>query len=481
MKKLILLSAAILLSSSSLLAQEDFRKAFDEFTKQARNEYSGFREECNRKYIEFLKEAWEKYKAEPAIPVPDEEEIPPVIYDEDKDVIEDTPLPVIDIIPTPEVEPQPAPVEPIEESPEYTFFGFEFFGSPLEVRIGDGSKFSLKSVDGNALAVAWDGLMAPANDNLLSDCLAIREKYKLCDWAYLLMLLELSGELQQSDNEAILMAAYLYCQSGYMMRLAATEDKLCMLFASDYQIFGVPFFNIDGTHFYPLEEVSPELLVADYSFPNEKKLSFMMKDEPTFAMSAGKRRAFGSRKYHTIASCLVNENLLEFFNCYPRTMIDDNPLTSWAIYANTPLDKTVKDDLYPSLKRAIEGYSIPGAADVLLDFVQTSLTYGYDDEIWGGDRAFFGEETLHYPYCDCEDRAILYSHLVRDLLGLDVILVYYPGHLATAVKFMEYIEGDYISIDSGRYLVCDPTYIGAPIGMTMPGMDNASAQVILLK
>ena len=480
MKKLIFVVAAISLCSINCFAQDDFRKAFDEFTKKARSEYSDFREENNRKYIEFLKKAWEEYKAEPAIPVPDEEEIPPVIYDEKKDTLVDTPLPVIDITPSPDIEPQPTPVEPIEESPVFSSFEFEYFGTPLKVRIGDGTKICLKSVSGEDLAAAWDDLLNPANDNLLYDCLAIREEYKLCDWAYLLMLLELSGELQESDNEAVLMAAYLYSQSGYMMRLAASGDELFMLFASDYKIFGVPYFKIDDTNFYPLKEISPELKVADYSFPNEKKMSFMMKDEPVFAMSAEDRREFSSKEYPVTASCSINRNLLDFFDCYPMSMLNDNPMTIWAMYAETPLDKTVKEALYPSLKNAIKDYEVPVAADVLLDFVQ-SLAYGYDDKIWGRDRAFFAEETLYYPYCDCEDRAILYSHLVRDLLGLDVILVYYPGHLATAVKFNEPVKGDYISIDNERYLVCDPTFIGAPIGMTMPGMDNKGAQVILLK
>ena len=87
---------------------------------------------------------------------------------------------------------------------------------------------------------------------------------------------------------------------------------------------------------------------------------------------------------------------------------------------------------------------------------------------------------LYYPYCDCEDRSILYSRLVRDLLGLDVILVFYPGHLATAVCFNTPVEGDYIELSGKRFTICDPTYIGAPVGMTMPNMDNKTAKVILL-
>ena len=118
---------------------------------------------------------------------------------------------------------------------------------------------------------------------------------------------------------------------------------------------------------------------------------------------------------------------------------------------------------------------------MLLNFVQTSLTYEYDDKVWGGDRAFFPEETLHYPYADCEDRAILFTRLVRDLLQLRAALVYYPGHLAAAVRVTDpAIRGDYLSIGGERYLVCDPTFINAPIGRTMPGMDNSTAQAIPL-
>jgi hypothetical protein len=67
------------------------------------------------------------------------------------------------------------------------------------------------------------------------------------------------------------------------------------------------------------------------------------------------------------------------------------------------------------------------------------------------------------------------------LLGLKVVLVYYPGHLATAIHFTNDVRGDYLMLNGRRYTVCDPTYIGASIGMTMPGMDNSKATVILLE
>lgn len=177
----------------------------------------------------------------------------------------------------------------------------------------------------------------------------------------------------------------------------------------------------------------------------------------------------------------INENLIKFFDSYPTSTINEDFGTRWAIYANTPLSQQAKKSLYPALRNTLNGKSQLDAVNRLLNFVQTAFVYEYDDKVWGGDRAFFADETLYYPYCDCEDRSILFSRLVRDLLGLKVVLIYYPGHLATAVHFTEGITGDYIAMNGKRYIICDPTYIGAPVGATMPEMDNAKAKVILLE
>ena len=139
--------------------------------------------------------------------------------------------------------------------------------------------------------------------------------------------------------------------------------------------------------------------------------------------------------------------------------------------AKIPLSRMISPQLY----------WVMSAVERLLNWVQTSFVYEYDDKIWGRNRAFFPDETLYYPYCDCEDRSILFTRIVRDLLGLKCILVYYPGHLASAVCFTEHVSGGYIQVNGNRYVVCDPTYIGASVGHTMPDMDNSSAKVIVLQ
>ncbi|GHT43428.1 hypothetical protein FACS189438_0570 [Bacteroidia bacterium] len=62
--------------------------------------------------------------------------------------------------------------------------------------------------------------------------------------------------------------------------------------------------------------------------------------------------------------------------------------------------------------------------------------------------------------------------------GLDTLLVEYPTHVAAAVKSTE--PGDAIIYRNERYVICDPTYIGAPVGKTMTGFNNATAKIIAL-
>jgi hypothetical protein len=122
--------------------------------------------------------------------------------------------------------------------------------------------------------------------------------------------------------------------------------------------------------------------------------------------------------------------------------------------------------------RLKEQYSAQKAVEVILNFVQTAFDYKIDVEQFGYERALFPDELFYYPYSDCEDRSILFSVLVHDLLNLNVVILYYPetdittGHIATAVRFTDDIDGDSFSLKDGRYVVCDPAYIYATAGMT---------------
>ncbi|MBP3511350.1 MAG: hypothetical protein J6K19_04835 [Prevotella sp.] len=480
------ISIFLLACSFNVNAQTDeFRKQYDDFKRKAQKEYVDFRNEANKQYAEFMQQAWQQYKTLPAIPKPKDEDVKPVVMpEEDKDKpIDNKPVVIEDVITPPTPKPQPVPIAPIRKqpTPEEKYVAFNFYGTECEVRFNDSEKFKLSGCDGETLAKAWERLSDKEYNNTIRDCLELRIRLHLCDWAYLNVLDIMTKTCLGNTDEATLLMAYIYCQSGYKMRLGVADNHIYLLYSSDHNIYDTSYFNIDGEKYYPFKCDAKQMNICRASFPKERVMSLFITNVQQLAYDKTQDRTLQSERYPELkVDVSVNKNLINFYNSYPTSEINGNFMTRWAMYANTLIDKDIKSRLYPTLKSKIGGMSKKEAAERLLNFVQTAFVYEYDDKVWGGDRAFFAEETLFYPYCDCEDRSILFSRLVRDLLGLDVILVYYPGHLATAVCFDGNVNGDYIMLGNKKFIVCDPTYIGAPVGMTMPDMDNKTANVILL-
>lgn len=486
MKKEILIILSLFVLFNLPLSGQTFRDVYEEFKKQAQTNYDDFRRKANKEYAEWMRKAWAWHDKISPMPRPKDEILPPIIYNKEGEKPLPKPLPYEDITPTPQPEPQPKPVSPIRENEgECQIATFMFYGTIGNIRLPKDFIFKLKGNDEEAYAAAWEELSSEQYDNLIRDCLALRMKHQLCDWAYLMMLGMMSETVcGNGTNEATMMQAFIFCQSGYKIRLGLTKEKdLRLLFKSDHQIYGMAGFEMEDGIFYLLKPIDEDgLSVCDVSYPEEKPLSLWITQEQLFTNHNSPERLSIPEDSMVVIKSLVNENLIHFFSTYPTSIVGDDMMSRWAIYANTPLSKVVKDKLYPQLVAILKMMDNKKmAAEWLLYWVQTAFVYEYDDKVWGHDRAFFSEETLYYPYCDCEDRAILFSRLIRDLFGYDVLLVYYPGHLASAVAFDFIVEGDYIDLNEKKYVICDPTYIGAPIGVSMPDMDNKTAQVRLLK
>ena len=504
-------------------AFEQFRKQqeaqFNQFKNERQEEFDTFRRRVNDEYAEFMRRAWAEFPAHEAEQPKEEKEIPPVIYEQptpapqqtpadqpadqpapapteepiQKEQISSIPVPQHDIqsapiavtpipivIPAPVPAPEPiAPVQPKEEP--YKRVSISYHGALITIGFPQTDNFKLKGSDENAIADGWKILSDSKYDITVKSALDARKAYALCDWSYLNMLRMACEKQYGKGNDATLAQAFLLVQSGYRIRIGNDNGKLQLLVASLYDIYGLKYFTIDGTKFYVVSgDKTSRMQICESKYNKEKSLSMQIAQLPKFTSDPTPKRTLTSRKGVT-ASVSVNKNLIDFFNTYPQACYKGDYRTRWAAYANTPLDKSIQNALYPTLQKTISGMNERQAVEILLNWVQTAFTYKLDDEVWGHDRAFFAQETLYYPYCDCEDRSILFSRLVRDLVGLDVVLLYYPGHLATAVAFNHEERGDYLTYKNQKYIVCDPTYINAGVGRTMPGMNNQEAQVIALK
>lgn len=496
MKHILLPLLFLAICTSTARAQDtfdEFRKGVEQrfraHRQQVEGEFDAYRRQVNERFAGFMRKAWANFTPRPEVPEPkDEQPVPPIEFRGEKDgkPIEGKLQPIKDLVPPPLPEPQPQPIVPIEEKEQQdNILRLAFLGNTLQVRVPRDHCFTLRNVRENTIADAWQCLSGGIFDNTLRDLLEIRKNHQLCDWAYLQLLKAFACDLLgEKNNEATLLTAWFYTQSGYMMRLARNGERLSMLYGSRFTLFGRPYYVLDGQNYYELEESDEEeLSICDISFPKERALSLCITQEPVVPQAAACARTLQARDFPAMRFTVhTNKHLIDFYNTYPTGRFGANECTRWAVYANTPLNTHTRSELYPALRKTLEGKTQAEALTMLLNFVQTALVYEYDDKVWGGDRAFFPEETLHYPYADCEDRAILFTRLVRDLLQLRAALVYYPGHLAAAIKVTDpAIKGDVLLINEERYLVCDPTFINAPIGRTMPGMDNARAQAICLE
>ncbi len=492
--------------------QEKLSQPYDEYVSTIDREYEEYRDSINKAFADYMeKGGWPKISIKEGEVKPKREEIPPVIYDEgakdDRAQKDDTtpkddkakkdgkkgeatlPVKIIPIIEIPTDTlpvPQPTPIAPIPENDDIKDYAeFTVFGTPMKVRWGDLPQFKLDGDNEKAIARAFRQFTDSEYNNLIRDCLSNRMEYNLCDWAYYKMLQAMTEQAcGAGTNEARIAQGILLNQSGYSVRFGYDPENKDMYFLvkTASSPYGMSIAILDGDYFYSLEKVKSRYLnVFNTPYPGEQVFSFDISPLPTFTSQLSDDRTVSSASYSVEATYSVNKNLIDFFATYPASYTKDNIMLQWTSYANTPISQEVKDKLYPKLRKLIEGADQKTAVNMLLNWVQTGFRYETDNVVWGEERSFFAEESLYYPYCDCEDRSILLSHLVRDLLKLDVVLVYYPGHMASAVNFTEEVKGDYLELHGRKFTIADGTYIGAPVGRTMPGMNNEKAKVALLK
>lgn len=477
-------------------ARENALKNFEGFKQQVYDDYEDFRRQANENYAKFMEEAWKAFDVNPA------EEIPwqpkPVVPLEDDAPTTNSQIEYDILIESSskhltssalsldaslnieiEQESQPEPMGPILPAYEadIALQPLLFYGSLYEVRV-EASKekpFKLKDASENSVARMWRKLSCSYYDNIVAECLQQRVDRDLCDWAYVKLAEQMANKyFPVGSNEAVVLQMYILIQSGYQMRMARAGKKLTLLMGSKEKIYRHKYFVIDNVKYYIIDRSmqNKSMYVFDRAFPKERLLSLAVR-QPKMQLNKTEQRTLVAKHYPNMKVTIEsNKNLLDFYN--------DCPVTGqWNYYSNASISDDVKQVLYPVLQHAIEGKSELEAVNMLLDFVQTGFAYKTDQEQFGYERPLYPDETMFYPYCDCEDRSILFSCLVRELVGLDVVLLNYPSHLSTAVHFNEDVKGDYLMVDDKVYIICEPTFLnGAPVGRSGPQFKDKKPKVI---
>ena len=412
----------------------------------------------------------------------------------DKPAVQPEKKPVVEVVeaepeaePAPVVEagrrPEPAaePRLPVSSTPTSPLYRGEsgrskiaYGGLAFYLNNSLNRKCSLNGLNENAIADAYEALCNSDYKPLLADCAQIRKDLRLNDWGVFTLVRQVADTYCGTANESIVMQQFLLNEMGYKARMArkATEDKMMLFVATDCSIYAHPYITLNGQNYYNLSGNNEQcqFYMCQKDSPKAKNsVGMQLKEAPLFpgTVVSSTHQAKGSAARVTVD---VPKALMDFYKDYPQC--------DYSVYFNAPVNVAMENRILSSLAPLVQGRNEADAANILINFVQTAFQYQTDSQQFGYEKPFFVEELFYYPYSDCEDRAMLFSYLVRKLLGLDVVLLDYPEHIATAVRFNGNVSGDYLMVNGRKYIVCDPTYIGASIGMTMPRYKTVSAKVL---
>ena len=387
--------------------------------------------------------------------------------------------------PTTPAKPQATPVKPqpkpkakpaIQSSLQKEFYpsvAINYCNTKLYIDASMKGVINITSSQECAVADGYEALCRSNYKPLIANCQQAQKDFRLNDWGVFLFVKTAAEALCNDENSCIVMQQFLLNELGYRAKMARRGDRnqLLLFVATDCMVYGHPYFTKEGLNYYNINGTEACTFYMCNQDSKKAKTPVAMRLNNVPALNSGVVSRQRTNKAGNVSvSVNVSKSLMDFYASMPQC--------DYGVYAKAPVAGSLAQEVLGTLRPLVQGKSEVDAANLLLNFVQTGFKYATDEEQFGFEKPFFVEELFYYPACDCEDRSVLFGWLVRELLGLDVVYLDYPNHIATAVQFKGDVKGDFLTVDGKRYTVCDPTYIGASIGMTMPNLRSAGVSIL---
>ncbi|TKJ41733.1 hypothetical protein CEE37_03965 [candidate division LCP-89 bacterium B3_LCP] len=455
--------------------------------------YQDLKYKTDLEFAKFLQKEWMKADILPGISadiVPKPVDIPEAeITDDDQERLEEA----IDnsrslkpelVPPSPLPEPKPIP----DKAPEPTMprnlrtVHLDFFEASCEISYEASLWVPLgRAVNNQLIGRFWESISRTNYEDFLAQAAYYRNRMILNDWGFAFLLLKIGEEIYpNSSNGAVLFTWFMLVKSGYDARVGYYKENVHLLLPSGNVWYGTPYFTIGSKTYYvavfgnDTKQVK-SLFIYKEAYPGASKNVEVAVEQPPEISSQIKQRntSFSYRGKTYDVAIDYDKATVDFFAAYPQTDLN--------VYFDAPVSKIAGASLIAALEPIVSGKSEAEAVNILLRFVQTAFDYKTDGEQFGREKYFFPEEIFHYSHSDCEDRSVFFAYLVRNLTGLEVIGLDYPGHVATAVKFSDALNGEYVTFNGTKYIICDPTYIHANLGMCMPQFKEVTPDIVQIR
>ena len=296
-------------------------------------------------------------------------------------------------------------------------------------------------------------------------------QFSLNDWGNYQLLKYASMQLYPSfsPRERTLFLFYALSNAGYKAKIGRVEkDVLVLLLPFAEEVYKLPFIKAGEEKYYVMDISSKQLkklysIMAD--FPKaEKVLSLHISEALDFPENEIGRKFTGKYPF----SLSLNRNLLDFYATFP--------LCDLSVYFRAEPSKTFTNSMDKIVKIHLKGKSRPEQIAWLLDLVQQVFIHKPDVEVHKTEVYYFPEETAFYPYADCEDLSVFLSWLICRYVTSEVLVLYYPTHVAIAVECFEGRE--VFKFRNKEYLICDPSYRGAVPGKIIPACASLKPVIV---
>ena len=364
----------------------------------------------------------------------------------------------------------------------------DFYGRKLDFVVDAKLRLKNKSVKESDVADYFEEISTMTNETaaLWKQIDAYVKTMGLNDWGYFCILRSLSENIFEDIDNRVLFSFYMLRNEGnFKARVARgkSSNKLTLLAAIDNkkEVYSYSFFRFDDSAEPQLKYYSiygggnSKESVYTYDYCNQDKNLKQIGLDFHNQLNMGKCDAVRELNFEKI-----NSKVELPYNSSHVAYLNDVPMTVFPIYFASPLSVEAQAVFNQKLNELKKQYSATQFIDILLNFVQTAFDYKTDAQQFGYEKYFYPEEVIAYPYSDCEDRSALFSWLVTTYTDAKVVGLQYEGHIATAVYFGDNVdmEGDKFSYAGKKYYVCDPTYVNASIGMTMPQFKGKMPKII---